>query len=81
MFLKLIEIESGLLYVIGCDWILESEIVIVDRGVKCRLEICVYDIFKEVLKIRVYLRNKFYDIVVFFKCDKCVVIFFNEMKF
>lgn len=27
---KLIDLENGKLYVIGCDWMLENEIVIVD---------------------------------------------------
>lgn len=80
-FSKSIEIESGSSHVTGCDWISESEIVIVDRGAKRRPEIRVYDIFKEALKTRTYLRNKPYDVVVLPKCDKCVVTFPNEMKF
>lgn len=80
-FSKSIEIESGSSHVTGCDWKSESEIVVVDRGAKRRPEIRVYDIFKEALKTRTYLRTKPYDIVVLPKCDKCVVTFPNEMKF
>lgn len=79
-FSKSIEIESGSSHVTGCDWVSESEIVIVDRGAKRRPEIRVYDIFKGALKNRTYLRNKPYDIVVL-PNDKCVVTFPNEMKF
>lgn len=30
IFLKLIKLENGFLYVIGCDWKLNDEIIIVD---------------------------------------------------
>lgn len=46
-FSKSIEIESGSSHVTGCDWISESEIVIVDRGAKRRPEIRVYDILRK----------------------------------
>ena len=71
---KSIEIDDVYSHVTGCDWKSENEIVIVDKKVKGKPEVCIYNTEWGNLISQIQLDEKPYDIVVL-KNKNCAITF------
>ena len=71
---KSLEIDDGFSHVTGCDWKSENEIVIVDKKVKGKPEVRIYNTERGNLISKIQLDEKPYDIVVL-KNNNCAITF------